>query len=148
MSAAPASQSPVRPPRLHRPDSHPSLPARRRSGWHQRLIDAEGGWRIGLRADSTLHAYLFVVCAIVTSGLVLGLAFTEWLLLAAACGLTLAAELFHVAIQTLAHEAGGSASPAARRAVRLSTAATLTIALTACGLAGAMLVHRLWKLFQ
>jgi diacylglycerol kinase len=142
MSLAPAA----RPPRLHRPDSQPVLPARRRALWHQRLIDAEGGLRIGFRANSTLHVHLFAGAVVVISGIVLGLPFFEWILVGAAMAATLAAELFNLALQTLAAEIGGQSASGARKAVRLATAATLTVVAGSSLVTMGLMARRVWLL--
>jgi diacylglycerol kinase len=144
MNAAPAA----RPPRLHRPDSSPALPVRRRASWHQRIIEAEGGLRLGLRADSTLHLHLFIASAVAVTGVIVGLSFTDWLLLTIAFAATMGAELFHQALRTLVQELGAASLPSTRRALRLSTAAALTVVAGSSLVAAGVLARRLWQLFN
>lgn len=123
MSALPARRS----PRLHRPDDAAPVPVRRRAEWRQRLIDAEGGWRLALRSGSTLYAILFSASVVVVSGMVFGCTFGEWLAIMACIGVSLTVEIAHLALQAFAHELAPGASGAFRRGLRLSAAASMTI---------------------
>jgi diacylglycerol kinase len=110
------------------------------------VIEAEGGLRLGLRASSTIHVHLFVASAVGVAAFVLELSFLEWLLLLAAFAATLAAELWHLAITTLA-EAAQPSPPALRRVLRLSTAATLCTVGGATAVALGAVLRRVWTLF-
>ncbi len=92
--------------------------------------------------------HLFLSSAVAITGVVLGLSFLEWLLLFAAFAATMGAELFHQALQALASTTGGTASYSVRQALRLSTAATLTVVAGSTLVATAVLARRLWLLFS
>jgi diacylglycerol kinase (ATP) len=64
-----------------------------RPAWRQRLVDAESGLRVGLRADSTLYAFMFCAATVVLASLVLGLDRWEWVLMVFAIGYSFSAEL-------------------------------------------------------
>ncbi len=81
------------------------LPVRRplrRSVLRQRLIDAEAGVRLSLRADGTFFFHLFVCCAVVSAALILGLSLNEWALLLVCFGLVVLAELLRSIAQRTA----------------------------------------------
>ncbi|MCA9054378.1 MAG: diacylglycerol kinase [Planctomycetaceae bacterium] len=135
-------------PRLHRPDSAPVIPVRRRAIWHQRLIDAEGGLRVGFRENSTIHVHLFVATIFLATGAVLSLTAIEWILMFSALAITIAAELFNLSIQTLADELRADNPAASRKVRRLSIAATMTVVLVAVLMAGGIITRQLWLLFS
>ncbi|MFV0446583.1 MAG: diacylglycerol kinase [Planctomycetaceae bacterium] len=135
-------------PRLHHPDSAPSLPARRRAIWHQRLIDAEGGLRLALRADSTLHVHLFVASLVAVVGGVLGFEFVEWIVIAVGFLAISAAEIFHQAVQSLVSQLNPGATGIHRKTLRLSTAATLTVALGFWLASTCIIARHLWLIFR
>jgi diacylglycerol kinase len=135
-------------PRLHRPDSAPSLPARRRAIWHQRLIEAEGGVRLALRSSSTLYFHLFSFSIVGVTCTILGISALEWLLILAALLATVAAEMFDLAIRNLVEALSPTAPGLFRRTLRLSTAATLTtIGMATLVSAGIIGLH-FWRLFE
>lgn len=102
-----------------------------RSPWRQRLVDAETGFRIGLRTDSILFLYLFIGAMVFASGLVLGLAKTEWLILILTLGFTLSVELFHQLLSFIVDEFKHHLSKDISQMIRLGTAAVLTANLSA-----------------
>ena len=130
-------------PQLHRPDSKPSLPIRRRAVWHQRLIDAEGGMRLGLRSSSTLYVHLFAATIVCAVGTVLSLAFLEWLLILGCLAVVVAAELFNLAVGNLVQAASSVDERTRRNVLRIATAATLTVVFGALLITGAILVRQL-----
>ena len=137
-------------PLAHAPSQHTrlrSLPPRRRALWHQRLVEAEGGYRLGLRANSTLYVHLFAASILTVSGGVLGLPLLDWLLIGLCVAAVMAAELFNTAFHTLATHLESQAPLVARQAARLATAATLTIVLAAFATALTLLAKEVWRLF-
>jgi diacylglycerol kinase (ATP) len=110
----------------------------RRALWRQRLVDAETGFKLFLRADSALFVHLFVGAAVVIAGLLLDLTRTDWLLLVLGMTGVLTAELFQCALQRLA-DALGAKDPAkppnadVQRVLRIANAGVMT------ALAGAVL---------
>lgn len=121
--------------------------SRRRALWHQRLIEAEGGYRLGLRANSILYVHLFAASILTVSGGVLGLSFRDWLLIGLCVAAVIAAELFNAAFQTLATHLESSAPLAARQSARLATAAALTTVLAAWAASLTIIAREMWRLF-
>lgn len=103
----------------------------KRALWRQRLVDAETGFKLFLRADSALFVHLFVGAAVVIAALLLGLSQTDWLLLVLAMTGVLTAELFQCALQRLADVLSGKsadATPSAelQRVLRIANAGVMT----------------------
>ncbi len=114
------------------PSSHEIQIAKQtRSPWRQRLVDAETGFRIGLRTDSILFLYLFIGAMVFASGLVFGLAKSEWLILILTLGLTLSVELFHQLLSFIVNEFKHHLSKDISQMMRLGTAAVVTANLSA-----------------
>jgi hypothetical protein len=97
-----AVRSPV--PRSVKPNSSELriFVSRRRSLWRERLIDAERGYRIGLRSASTLFVHLFLTAIVLVTGIVLGFTGVEWLLILGGVSAVIASELFVAALRVLA----------------------------------------------
>jgi diacylglycerol kinase len=91
---------------------------RRRSAWRERLIDAESGLRLCLRADGTLFAYLFVVSCIVAAGVVVRLDVRQWSMVILAVTFVLSAGIFNqmlrLLVQSVAHHLPAEARDAAK----------------------------------
>jgi diacylglycerol kinase len=124
-SHAPAAQGP------HLP-SPPATKARgrrshsaRRSQWRQRLIEAESGFRLGIRTDGTLFVHLFILSGILAAGFVLQLGLVQWALLVLAITLVLSAELFHQMLRVLWKGAERHLPSELRNVVRIGTAAVV-----------------------
>lgn len=100
--------------------------ARRRSPWRQRLVDAERGLALGIRGDGTLFIYLFIDCAVVAVGCVLGLSTLQWLLVGFAVTLVLSLELMQQALRLLVAELQ-TVAPQAKwdRALNMATASVV-----------------------
>jgi diacylglycerol kinase len=137
---------PIAHPPLTQATGRKPLP-RRRAWWHQRLVEAEGGYRLGLRANSTLYVHLFAASILTVSGGVLGLSLLDWLLIGLCVAAVMAAELFNAAFHTLTTHLEPQAPLVARQAARLATAATLTIVLAAFATALTVLAKEVWRLF-
>jgi undecaprenol kinase len=121
--------------------------SRRRALWHQRLIEAEGGYRLGLRANSILYVHLFAASILTVSGGVLGLSLRDWLLISLCVAAVIAAELFNAAFQTVATHLESQAPLVTRQAARLATAATLTTVLAAWAVSLTIIAQEMWRLF-
>ena len=128
--------------RLHSAPEIGAAPARRRPVWHQRLVDAEAGYRLGMRTSSVLYLHMFAASILIVSGGVLGLNFLDWLILWLCIAAVTTAELFNAALHALAAAVVITAPEAARQANRLATAATLTTILAALAAALAVLGYR------
>lgn len=102
-----------------------------RAAWRQRLVDAETGYRIGIRSDSVLFVYLFLGSIVGLSGLVFKIGQTDWILLVLTWGLTLSVELFHQLLRFLVHEFRDHLRKDISIMMRLGTAAVVTTNLTA-----------------
>ncbi|MEW4488991.1 diacylglycerol kinase [Thalassoglobus sp. JC818] len=96
-----------------------------RPAWRQRLVDAETGFRIGLRTDSTLFMYLFVGIGVLFSGFVFRLSVIEWTILVLTLGLTLSVELFHQLLRLIVHEFRHHIGQNLNQILRLGTAAVV-----------------------
>ncbi|MEZ6068560.1 MAG: diacylglycerol kinase [Planctomycetaceae bacterium] len=111
------------------------VPRTKRACWRERLVEAEAGYRIGLRSASSLFAYLFGAGVVGITGIVLGFAPQEWLMLSCCVAAVMASELLLAAIRNLAAPLRKLDPTAAHNALRLATAASLTVTLAACHVA-------------
>lgn len=102
----------------------------RRPAWRQRLVDAETGFRVGIRNDCTLFVFFFFALIAVVFAAVLGLAALEWAILLLALGVGLSAELFHQVLKHLAAEFEHHLSAALRQTLRLGTSAVVAAHVT------------------
>ncbi len=112
-----------------------SMTRQRRPAWRQRLVDAEGGIRNGLRADSTLLGFFFYAAGVLLTSLVLGLSRIEWAILLLSLGLAFSAELLHQMLKQLAV----NSSEQLEAAICVGTSAVMTAHLTAVVVAGILL---------
>ena len=96
---------------------------RRRSAWRQRLVDAERGFSLSFRADSTLFVHAFLVCIIVAAGSVLQISLLEWTMIILSLSSVVAAEMFNLALWTLTENLTRQLDQAACQGVRMGTAA-------------------------
>jgi diacylglycerol kinase (ATP) len=99
--------------------------ATRRSQWRQRLIEAESGFRLGIRTDGTLFVHLFILSGILAAGFVLQLGLVQWALLVLAITLVLSAELFHQMLRVLWKGAERHLPADLRNVVKIGTAAVV-----------------------
>ena len=120
----------------------------RRAAWRQRLVDAESGFRVGMRTDSTLFVFFFFTAAIVLTGMMLGLGPLEWAVLVLSLGMALAAELFHQVLKHVAAESGNQFAQSLREVFRLGTTAVLMAHLTAAGVAAILFWHHFSALWE
>jgi diacylglycerol kinase len=111
--------------------------ARRRSPWRERLMEAESGIRLGIRADSTFFVHLFVGCAILAAAFVLGLNVVQWAIIVLAMTLVLTVEMFNQVLRVLWKNAGQHLPAEWQNAVRIGTAA---VVLSSVGAVIAMLL--------
>lgn len=117
-----------------------------RAPWRQRLVDAETGFRLGLRTDSILFVYLFVGSMVAVSGMVLGLTRLEWVLLVLTLGLTLSVELFHQLLKFIVEEFRHHLRKDLNQMMRLGTAAVVTTNVTALTVIAILLGSRIIEL--
>jgi diacylglycerol kinase len=111
------------------PDEHPEhSPAKKRSPWRMRLIEAERGFSFGFKNGSALFGHIFVALVIVISGMTFGLELWGWttLIVAMCCGI--ASELFHHSIRVLADSLK---EEQAKKAIKLSAAGMMMVMLAA-----------------
>lgn len=119
------------------PDERPSLrtdfgtsrtreTSPRRSAWRARLVEAEGGLRLGIRADGTLFVHLFIVCGIIAAGLVLGLNVIQWAISILAITVVLSAEIFNQMLRVLFGQFGHHLPSEFRNAAKIGTTAVVT----------------------
>ena len=104
---------------------------RSRGSWRQRLIDAEQGFRFGLRSESTLYATLFAVLAIGAAAIVLGVSALEAAVLVVALTQSVACTFMRLIVK----EATGPRSTAQR----LAAAAALASAAGGLAVTGLLL---------
>lgn len=115
-----------------------------RAPWRQRLIDAEGGFRAGIRADSTLFVYFFCATTVILTSLVVRLTGMEWAILILALGGSLTAELLHQLLKQIAEVLRGRF----QEIVLLGTAAVMVAHMTAAAVSGVLLWHRFSMLWN
>lgn len=130
----------------HRPSLRKALAApgslrpagrKRRPSWRQRLVDAESGFKLGLRGDSILFVHFFTGSAILCTALVMGISIVEWCVVVLSLATVLAAELFHQVLKSLVEAVGHQFAEPARRPLRIAIAAvfvTMAGAVTALAL--------------
>lgn len=101
------------------------------------------GWRRGVRAESNFFVHLFVAALVVAAGLVLGVSWLEWCLLALCIASVLAAEMFNTAIEHLAKAVTREENELIRDALDMSSAAVLLASIGAAIVGLTVLVHHL-----
>lgn len=119
-----------------------------RAPWRQRLVDAETGFRLGLRTDSILFVYVLVSSMTVATGLVLGIERIEWAILVLTLGLTLSVELFHQLLKFIVNDFRDHLRKDLSLMMRLGTAAVVTTNVTAMIIIAILLGSRLIDLFN
>lgn len=120
----------------------------RRSPWRQQLVDAETGFRLGLRTDSTLFARLFLTIIIVIAAAVIGFSVVEWGVVLLALGMGLSAELFRQLLRQIVEEFPRNSSRAVRQCLQIGTAAALTANVTALLVIGVLFWNRIGQLWS
>ncbi len=123
------------------------LPRPPRPAWKQWLVRVERGVTAGFRSDSVFFVHLFVGCLAVAAGGLIGLAATQWAVLALALTAVTASELCHQAIEGLRPALERTAPEAVARACRLAAAAAALTALGAGVTAAILFGSRLYALF-
>lgn len=108
---------------------------RPRAVWRQRLVDAEAGFRFGLRTESTLYVTLFGVVAVAVAAGVLRVSLTEAAILTVAVSQSVVCTFMRLIVT----EATGAAGPAHR----LASAAALLSAAAAIAVAALLLVPKI-----
>lgn len=130
------------------PSTHEmSISETSRSPWRQRLVDAETGFRIGLRTDSILFVYLFIGSIVLAAGLVFRLQTIEWVILVLTLGLTLSVELFHQLLTFIVREFRHHLRRDLSQMMRLGTAAVVTTNLTAITVILILFGGRIWEMW-
>lgn len=99
----------------------------KRSAWRSRLIEAERGFKIGLRADSTLIVHCFMGLLIVTAGFILGISLLEWTIIVMSLASVLAAEISQHILKTIWNRLGHHFEKSLEKTLRLSTAAVFVV---------------------
>ncbi|WP_437205821.1 diacylglycerol kinase [Planctomicrobium sp. SH664] len=128
--------------RFDQQELHTATPPRR-SPWRQRLIDAERGFRIGLRADSTLFGYFFYTGIALLMATVVGLERLEWAILILCLGMSFAIELVHQLCKQLIVDYAEQLSPSTLQTLRLGSTAAVAAHVTAFLVTGILLWQRL-----
>ncbi len=111
-------------------------------------MDAETGFRLGLRTDSTLFVYVLMGSMTLVSGVVFGIGKFEWVALVLTFGLTLSVELFHQLLKFLVHEFRHHLRKDVNQMLRLGTAACLTTHITAATVVAIIFGSRIWHIFS
>lgn len=137
-SLQPETTDDVAPLKLFGPETH-------RSPWRQKLVDAERGFTLGFRSDSTLFVQLFGHSLVLLTGLVIGLLEWQWIVLVLAITVVVVAELFNQAIRLLSRMTT-EAEEQLTAIHALSTAASMVAALGGVTAAILIFVHRLREL--
>lgn len=110
-----------------------------RAPWRQRLVDTEKGFRVGIRADSTLFVYFFCSATVILTSFVLRLTGQEWAVLILALGGSLTAELLHQLLKQITLVLRGRF----QEILLLGTAAVMVAHVTAAIVSGILLWHRI-----
>ena len=116
---------------------------KKRSAWRIRLIEAERGFSFGFRSGSTLFGQIFFCLIIIVTAMTLGVRFWQWTGLIVAMACSLAAELFYLAIRTLAEAVHEELS---QKAVKLSAAGMVMMMLGAAAVILYILGSRLMEI--
>jgi diacylglycerol kinase len=120
------------------PDASRNEP--RRAPWRQRLIEAETGLRLGIRADSTLFAHFFLGIIFLVASLVIGLTAAEWALVVLSMGISLSAALLHQLLGQIADYFRHHLPSELEQVTWIGTAAAMVTHLTA----GLVVLILLW----
>jgi len=116
----------------------------RRPAWRQRLVEAEGGFRAGIRADSTLFAFFFCAAGVILASLVSGLSRVEWAVLILSLGFALSAELLHQVLKQIATESREHLEGA----ILLGTSAAMVAHITAASVAACLILPHFISLWR
>ena len=100
----------------------PEKPAKKRSAWRTRLIDAEKGFSFGFRSGSALFTQIFIGLSIIVTAMVFRIDELQWVALVVSMAVGFAAELFHLAILDLS---GQLETVGPKKASKLSAAGLL-----------------------
>ena len=119
----------------------------RRAIWRQRLVEAEGGFKLFLRGDSALFVHLFSGAAVIIAGLLVGLTIVDWAVVALCIGGVLAAELFHSVIRGLMSSVAGPSEAERERLARMAAAGVMSVLVGAVVCTLLLFGRRLWELF-
>ena len=123
------------------PDDQPDVPAaKKRSPWRMRLIEAERGFSFGFKTSSALFGHIFLSLSIIVTAIVFGIGLVGWISLVVAMSCTIAAELFHHAVRTLAESLH---QEKAEKAIKLSAAGMVMVMLAASIVIAFVLGNRL-----
>ena len=93
----------------------------KRPAWRARLVDAERGFKIGLRTDSTLIVHLSIGVVILSTAVVLGISLIEWTILILSLTTVLAAEISQHILKTVWERLGHHFEKSSEKTLRLST---------------------------
>lgn len=119
----------------------------KRAVWRQRLVDAEGGFKLFLRGDSALFVHLFTGVSVIIGGLLVGLSVIDWAIVVLCMSGVLIAELFHAALRLFATEAAGVGEETRRQLSRIAVAGVMTALGSAVLTMGLVFGRRVWELF-
>lgn len=120
---------------------------KKRSGWRQRLVDAERGISLGIRMDSTLFVHFFVGCVILAAGFVLRVSYTQWALISLALALAVSSELFLLVLRAISRAVDPDQTSDTERALRIGTAGVVVALLGAALTIGLVFATQLQSAF-
>lgn len=121
---------------------------KRRSVWRQKLVEAERGFTLGFRGDSSFFVLFFTGSLFVTSGLVLGISLLEWSILVMSLTVVLTAEMFHSVLKAILHSIEHHFPQPARQALNIGAAAVLLSRIGSTVAIGLIFGQRLWNIFS
>jgi diacylglycerol kinase len=121
---------------------------RRRSGWRRRLIDVERGMAQGMKRESTLYAYMFSLSMVIAAALVLGLGLVQWTIVIMCSTVMLSAELFNMALRTLAPLLNSDSQQEANDAIRMASAAVFATFVGATAAIGLVFIDRVVRMWH
>lgn len=120
----------------------------KRPAWRARLVDAERGFKISLRTDSTLIVHLSIGVVILSTAVVLGISLIEWTILILSLTTVLAAEISQHILKTVWERLGHHFEKSLEKTLRLSTAAVFVVITGAILNITLLFGQHLWKMFQ
>ena len=123
-------------------------PAKRRPDWRQALVDAECGFKLGFRIDSTFYVHFFLTSIVLATAVVLGIGLLQWMLLVLALTMVLSAEMFNQVLKALWNSVGHFLPTSSQNVLRISSAAVLLTTVGAAIVVTMIFAQRLMELFS
>ena len=131
-----------------RPAGRHTRSHKRRSGWRQRLVEAERGVTQGFRSDSTLFVHFFAGSIILATAVVLGLSLVEWAVLVLGLSAVVAAEMFNKVMVEIGRHLPDDSDGSLREGLKIGTAAVFVTIIGTVGATALIFARHVWELFH